>query len=42
MAAKKDAPKKEIGSKTTDLREEKMKALESALAQLTKPMARAR
>lgn len=36
MAAKKDTPKKEIGSKVNDLREDKMKALESALAQLNK------
>ena len=36
MAAKKDAPKKELGSKQNDLREEKMKALDNALAQLNK------
>ncbi|MEG2207969.1 MAG: recombinase RecA [Clostridia bacterium] len=34
--AKKEGPKKEIGSKVGDLREDKMKALESALAQLNK------
>ena len=36
MAPKKDTAKKEIASKQGDLREEKMKALESALAQLNK------
>ena len=36
MAPKKDTAKKEIASKQNDLREEKMKALESALAQLNK------
>ena len=36
MAAKKETTKKEIGSKVNDVREEKMKALESALAQLNK------
>ena len=36
MAPKKDTSKKEIASKQGDLREEKMKALESALAQLNK------
>lgn len=36
MAAKKETTKKEIGSKQGDLREEKMKALENALAQLNK------
>lgn len=36
MASKKDSTKKEIGSKPGDLREEKMKALDSALAQLNK------
>ncbi len=34
--AKKETSKKEIGSKQNDVREEKMKALESALAQLNK------
>ena len=36
MAPKKDTAKKEIASKQGDLREEKMKALESTLAQLNK------
>ena len=36
MAPKKDTAKKEIASKQGDIREEKMKALESALAQLNK------
>ncbi len=36
MAAKKDAPKKEIGAKADDVREAKMKALENALNQLNK------
>ena len=36
MAPKKDTAKKEIASEQGDLREEKMKALESALAQLNK------
>ena len=36
MAPKKDTAKKEIASKQGDLREDKMKALESALAQLNK------
>ena len=36
MAPKKDTAKQEIASKQGDLREEKMKALESALAQLNK------
>ena len=36
MAPKKETAKKEIASKQNDLREEKMKALESALAQLNK------
>ena len=36
MAAKKDATKKEIGAKLDDVKEAKMKALESALSQLNK------
>ena len=36
MAAKKDAPKKEIGAKADDVREAKMRALENALNQLNK------